>query len=58
MKFTQRDIQSITTRKTKTSGHYGFADEGSRKAYCKCPPNYRIGDWPNNCLSCSRRIPI
>ena len=57
MILTKRELLQLSPKKIKVSGHYGFEEE-SRLAYCKCLPEWRIGDWPNNCRSCGRRIRI
>jgi len=60
MKLTESEkLQlSIKPQKFKTKGAYKLPGEEKRDAYCKCPAHYRIGDWPNNCRGCGRRIRI
>jgi len=61
MKLTESEKLQLTTKpqKFKTKGAYKLpGEEERRSSYCKCPLHYRIGDWPNNCLSCGRRIRI
>ena len=48
MIITKREQLQLTPKKIKVSGHYGFKEQECRKAYCKCLPEWRIGEWPNN----------
>jgi len=57
MKLTNSELLQLTPKKIKTSGHYGFPED-DKTHYCKCLPEYRIGEWPNNCRSCGKRIRI
>ena len=57
MIITKRELLQLTPKKVKVSSHYEFPED-DRTAYCKCEPHYRIGEWPNNCRSCGRRIRV
>jgi len=57
MKLTKRELLQFTPKKIKTQGSYSFSED-DRSFYCKCLPQWRIGEWPNNCRSCGRRIRV
>lgn len=44
--------------KIKTSGKYDVDEPLSATRYCRCKPEHRRGEWPNNCLSCGSRIRV
>jgi hypothetical protein len=60
MKLTAREKLQLTSKKIKTTGHYGFPlDEyRERENVCRCWPEDRIGHWPKNCQNCGRKIGI
>ena len=60
MILTIYDKKYIKTKpgKVKTSGKYDVEEKHSHNGWCSCAPQYRIGKWPNNCLSCGSRIRV
>ena len=60
MILTAYDKKYIKTKpnKLKTCGRYDVEEKRNHNGWCRCAPQYRIGEWPNNCTSCGSRIRI
>ena len=54
----EKKYRETKPNKLKTSGKYYVDEPQNTNGWCRCRPKHRIGEWPNNCLSCGSRVRV